>query len=154
MDRDEKTTCRALAGLLAAILLIANAVGTAAQGHLQEAKAKPDQAQTKAAVDGMDYERVTFAGELKRMRSTAHLYQPQGHKTHQYSGFSRKGGNPALVQRNSVARIRGICWEKAGGSRVNQAWTMVGGGSAERSLRSEVKGRRKTAPLAGHEAQK
>jgi hypothetical protein len=45
-------------------------------------------------VVSMNYERVTFAGELKRMRSTAHLYQPQGHKAYQYSGFSRKGGNP------------------------------------------------------------
>jgi len=37
---------------------------------------------------------VTFAGEMRRMRSADHLYRPQRHKSYQYSGFSREGGNP------------------------------------------------------------
>ncbi|MGD9126924.1 MAG: DUF2961 domain-containing protein [Planctomycetia bacterium] len=39
-------------------------------------------------------EMVSVATELQRMRSADHLYRPQDYRLVQYSGFSRKGGNP------------------------------------------------------------
>lgn len=37
---------------------------------------------------------VSLTTELQRLRTTDHLYLPQSHRLHQYSGFSRSGSNP------------------------------------------------------------
>ena len=39
-------------------------------------------------------EPITVSSELKRMRSSDHLFRPQSHRLIQYSGFHRRGGNP------------------------------------------------------------
>ncbi|UDQ98833.1 DUF2961 domain-containing protein [Lentisphaerota bacterium WC36G] len=79
-----------------------------------------------ATVPVVVFSNVTVSGELQRMSSADHLYRPQQHRLIQYSGFSRKGGNPDRFDCLYIEDGWRVVADHEGPGVVSRIWTTHG----------------------------
>jgi hypothetical protein len=82
---------------------------------------------------------ISLTTELRRMRSSDHLFLPQAHRTVQYSGFSRKGDNPDRLDYLYREGPWLVYADAKGPGVVSRIWTTHGG--PWHDIRIEVDGR-------------
>lgn len=83
-------------------------------------------------------ETITVSSELARLRSADHLFRPQTHQLLQYSGFSRRGGNPDRLDCLYEEDGWRVVADQEGPGVVSRIWTTHD--TAWRDIQVEVDG--------------
>jgi Protein of unknown function (DUF2961). len=81
----------------------------------------------------------SLASELRRLHTSDHLYLPQSYRLHQYSGFSRAGGNPDRFDYLYRDGDWLVYADVEGPGIVSRIWTTHG--EAWQDIRIELDGR-------------